>query len=274
MRGDGRKHEARKLRARIDHHAHRAETEDQVAQRHGCRRTHRRLDLRRVGRQPRDDLAGLIDVEERGRELHDACEDVAPEIGDDALAERDHEVIAGGTGKGEDHCKHHQHGEIGVDEAGIGIGEAVIDHPANGQRQGQRGGRCNGQRDGSADREAAVTREIRQHGCERAYGPARRRLFFLSWHRAPRSPVTGPQPCAPPRRQSCATAICCRPGPVPIRRTMQRSQVFRAALVIPQTFMYRHGIELGSRGPRAVCGFIYVFGPKVAMPCDNWTLEL
>ncbi|VTZ61881.1 conserved hypothetical protein [Sinorhizobium medicae] len=55
---------------------------------------------------------------------------------------------------------------------------------------------------------------------------------------------------------------------------MQRSQVFRAALVIPQTFMYRHGIELGSRGPRAVCGFIYVFGPKVAMPCDNWTLEL
>lgn len=38
--------------------------------------------------------------------------------------------------------------------------------------------------------------------------------------------------------------------------------------------MYRHGIELRKPWPRAVRGFIYVFGPKVAMPCDNWTLEL
>ncbi|APG85796.1 hypothetical protein SAMCCGM7_Ch3067 [Sinorhizobium americanum CCGM7] len=69
-------------------------------------------------------------------------------------------------------------------------------------------------------------------------------MVLLSWHVTPRSPVT------------------------------EGRLVFRAALVIPRTFMYRHGIELKKPWPRAVRGFIYVFGPKVAMPCDNWTLEL
>ena len=52
------------------------------------------LDLHRIGGQPRDDLAGLVDVEEGGRQPGDMGEDVAAEIGDDALAERDDEIIA------------------------------------------------------------------------------------------------------------------------------------------------------------------------------------
>jgi hypothetical protein len=51
-------HEGGKLQARDYHHCGRTDEQDEIAQRERNGSAHRRLDLRRVGGEPRDDLAG------------------------------------------------------------------------------------------------------------------------------------------------------------------------------------------------------------------------
>ena len=60
----------------------------EIAQHDRHRGADSRFDLGRVGGEPRDHLAGLRLVEERGREPRADGEDLAAQIGDDALAER------------------------------------------------------------------------------------------------------------------------------------------------------------------------------------------
>ena len=58
-----------------------------VAQRDRHRRADRGLDLGGVGGQPRDQFAAARGIEERRRQRDQMREHVAPEIGDDALAD-------------------------------------------------------------------------------------------------------------------------------------------------------------------------------------------
>ena len=92
--GNGDEHVGRKTRAGDDHHRHRADAEDCVAQGERGRRADAGLDLRGVGGEPRDDLAGPVDVKEGRRQPGDVLEDVASQIGDDALSDQDDEVVA------------------------------------------------------------------------------------------------------------------------------------------------------------------------------------
>ena len=125
-------------RARHHHHDGGADEEDEVAQRDRGARPDRRLDLRGVGGQPRDELAGAGGVEEGGGEAHQVREKVAPEVGDDALAERDDEVVARRARQREQAGKHDQGEKAAVDEGGVRAGEADVDHRADGERHRQR----------------------------------------------------------------------------------------------------------------------------------------
>ena len=80
--------------ARRHHHGDRADEEEEVAQRHRRRRAEGGLELRRVGREARGDLAGLLGVEEAGVETGEMIEEVGAEVGDDPLAERHDEIVA------------------------------------------------------------------------------------------------------------------------------------------------------------------------------------
>ena len=76
----------------------------------------RGLDLRGVGGEPRQDLAGLGLVEEGGRQRGQVVEHVAAQVGDDALAERDDEVVAHRARHREHAGDRDHHGEIAVDQ--------------------------------------------------------------------------------------------------------------------------------------------------------------
>ncbi len=91
-------------------------------------RADRGLDLRRVGGQPRDHLAGLGLVEENGRQRCDMREHVAAQIGDDALAERGDEVVAERARQRQYRCDPDHDQEIAVDQRHAAGGEAEIDH--------------------------------------------------------------------------------------------------------------------------------------------------
>ena len=91
---NGDQHIGRQLRAGHDHHRDRADEHEEIAQRDRGRGAERRLQLRGVGGQARDDLAGLFGVEEARVEPGQMGEEVAAQIGDDPLAERHDEVVA------------------------------------------------------------------------------------------------------------------------------------------------------------------------------------
>jgi hypothetical protein len=131
-------HQRREPRARPHHHGGGAEEQDEVAERDRGRGPEGSLDLRRVRRQPRGQLAGSGLVVEGRRERQQVPEHRRAKIGDDALAERGDEIVAGGRSEGE-HGDHHQHGgEILVHERGIGVREAVVDDPPHGERHRER----------------------------------------------------------------------------------------------------------------------------------------
>ena len=74
-------------------------------------------------------------------------EDIAAQIGDDALAERHDEIVARARGERE-HGDDADHGaEIGVDQPGAAAEKAVIDHPPDRDRHDQRRGGGDDQRD-------------------------------------------------------------------------------------------------------------------------------
>ena len=116
-------------------------------------------------------------------------EDLAPEIRDDALAERDDEIVAHGAGEREQAGQHEEHREIGIDEARVGAGEAVVDHAAHGDRQDEgRDGGGDERDDGAAD-ETAIAAYIGSEPAQRTNVLARglflRDVFCLCGHHTP-----------------------------------------------------------------------------------------
>ena len=89
---DRREHKGGKPRARHHHHGARAHEQDDVAQRNGNRGTHRGLDLRGVGGEPRDQFAGLGRIEVGGRERDQMAEHALAQIGHDPFAQRGDEI--------------------------------------------------------------------------------------------------------------------------------------------------------------------------------------
>ena len=133
------------------HHRDRPEEQDGVAQGERGGGADRRPDLRRVGRQARDDLTGQRLVVEGRRQPRQMGEDIVADIRYDTLAEGDDEIVTAGAGDRENCRQHHQHGEISVDETRAARREAVVDDPAHGQRQGKRGERGERQEDDGRD---------------------------------------------------------------------------------------------------------------------------
>ena len=182
---DGAEHEGGEPRARHQHHGGGAEEQHDVAQRDRDRGADRGLDLGGVGGEPRYQFAGLRGVEERRREDGDAVEHRVAQIGDDALADAGHEVVAHGARERE-HGHHRDHdAEIFVDQTGaVGV-EAVVDHAANRDRHRegrQRGDEKGGQR---GDYPGAVAHDEGDQPDERleaartrALGRRRRRWTF------------------------------------------------------------------------------------------------
>ena len=104
-------------------------------------------------------------------------EEIAAQIGDDALAERHHEVVAGARGERE-HRDDADHGdEIKADEPGVGLGEAVVDHPPDRDRHDERRRRGDDQRCDRRDDPAAIVPGVGQQGPQGAQRSARRRLW-------------------------------------------------------------------------------------------------
>ena len=140
--GNGDQDERRQARARIDHHAGRAEEQEQIAERDGGRRAEGRFDERRVGGEPGDEFAGAGIVVEARRQFREMGDDGGPHIGNDTLAKRHDEVIARGTGAGEEARDRDHRAEIQIDDPALIGREAEIDDAAERERhdQGCRGG--------------------------------------------------------------------------------------------------------------------------------------
>ena len=92
--GNRQQHEAGETRAGDHHHRRRAKEHHEIAQRDRHGGADRGFDLRGVGREPRHQFAAARGIEEGWREREQMRKHVAPEIGDDPLADRHHEVVA------------------------------------------------------------------------------------------------------------------------------------------------------------------------------------
>ena len=163
----------RKSWAGRDHHRGRADEQEEVAQRDRRGGAERRLQLRGVGGEARDDLAGLFLVEEARIEPRQMREQVAAQIGHDPLAERHHEIEPRPRREREhgDHPDHRD--EIVMDEPDAPFREAVVDHAANREGDGERGGRSHEEGDQRERYPAAMAQRIGQEGLERAERSAR-----------------------------------------------------------------------------------------------------
>ena len=161
-------HEQRQPRAGDHHHGGGADEQHDVAQRDRHRRADRGLDLGGVGGEPREDLAGLGLVEIGDRERREVVEHVAAQVGDDALAERDDEVVARRARHREHAGDRDHHREIAVDQVHALVGEPEVDHAAHRERHRQRRQRRDQQRGQRRERPAAVARDI---GDEREQRP-------------------------------------------------------------------------------------------------------
>ena len=164
---NGAEHERRQLRARHHHHDRCADEQHQVAQRDRYRGADRGLDLGGVGGQPRQQLAALRSVEERGRQRGEMAEHLGAQVGDDALAERGDEVVAHGAGDGEHRRHRDHHREIAVDQLDAFRREAEVDHAPHRDRHDQRRERRDHQRDEGGNDAAAIAQHIGQELLER-----------------------------------------------------------------------------------------------------------
>ena len=163
-----REHISREFRAGHHHHRDRADEHEEVAQRDRGGRAECRLELGRIRRQAGDDLPGLFVVEERRVEPGELGEELGAEVRHDPFAERRHEIVAGAGGEREygDDPDHRQ--EIAPDQAGVGIREAEVDHPAHRQRNDQRRRRSDHERNERRRHAPAVGEGVRQHRFEGA----------------------------------------------------------------------------------------------------------
>ena len=114
-------------------------------------------------------------------------EDGVADIGDDPLAEPHDEIEADGRTEGE-HGDHAQHDcEILVDQRRIVLAEAVVDHPADGDRHNQGGAGGDEQGEEGDDDPAAVAVKVGREPGQRpqiaALGPAAGCIFVGIAHR-------------------------------------------------------------------------------------------
>ena len=135
---DRGQHQHRQARTGDDHHHRRTHEQQDVAQSDRGGRAEGRLDLGRIRREPRHDLARLGPVEEGRIKRGQMAEHILPYGRDDALAQRDHQIIAGGTGHGQDQHDADQRHEVIIFQCGIAGLESGVDHPPERQRQQQR----------------------------------------------------------------------------------------------------------------------------------------
>jgi hypothetical protein len=92
------------------------------------------------------------------------AEHVAAQIGDDALAQRGHEVVARGA-RQRQHGRNRDHNaEIAVDQAQALAGETKIDHAAHRERNRKRGQCRDHERAQSGCRTAAIAPDIGNEG--------------------------------------------------------------------------------------------------------------
>lgn len=109
-------------------------------------------------------------------------EDGVADIGDDALAEPHDEVEADGRTERQHGDDAEHDGEILVDQGGIGLGKAMVDDPADGDRhdQGGAGGDEKGKKGDDDPAPVAVEKggEARQRPQIAALGPPAG-LFFI-----------------------------------------------------------------------------------------------
>ena len=163
-----RKHEGGQTRTRRHHHDAGADEQHEIAQGDRDRRAGRGLDLRGVGGQPRDHLAGPGFIEEGGRQRGEVGEDVAAQVGDHALAERGDEVVAERAREREHRGNADHDQKVAVDERQATRGEAEVDHAPHRDRHGQR---RQGREDQSAERRQRPTTVAPDVGEERRERP-------------------------------------------------------------------------------------------------------
>ena len=232
-----------------------------VAQGDRNRRADRGLDLRGVGGEPRDHLAGLGFVEKVGGERGQMREHVAAQIGDDALAERGDEEVARRAGEREQRRDADHDQKVAVDQRDAARGEAEIDHAPHRDRHDQRGQRRHDQRAERGKRAPAVAFDVGQERSERPQIG----LALVRPHRAgaPRPPARLPSrvPTASPRsvasivigrevhapqclfaarrRLRPDNAACGRPGNVRMSRSVRLSRRARRGIEPPNSNEHR-----------------------------------
>ncbi len=159
---DGAEHECRQPWARHHHHDAGSDEQHEVAQSNGYGSPDGGLDLRRVGREPRQHFAGPGFIEKGRRQRRHMGEHVAAQIGDDALTKRGDEVVAGGARERE-HRRNADHDqEIVVDEMEAMSGKAEVDHAPHRNRNDQRRQCRQDQRHKRRQRPPAVALNVRQ----------------------------------------------------------------------------------------------------------------
>ena len=104
-------------------------------------------------------------------------EEIAAQIGDDALAERHHEIVTRARGEREHRDDADHRDEVITDVPGVGLGETVVDHPPDRDRHRQGRRRCDDQRGDPGDDLAAVLPRVGQEGTQGVQRSARRRLW-------------------------------------------------------------------------------------------------
>ncbi len=107
-------------------------------------------------------------LEECRTEVGDVAEDVAAQVGDDALAQPVDVVEARGAGDREDEADDDQHGEVAVDEQAVVGAEAEVDHPAHGHRNDERGDSRDDERNAGQRQLERVAGKIRPQRQQRA----------------------------------------------------------------------------------------------------------
>ena len=168
---DGQDHEDEggKPGARPEHQRERAGEQEEVAKHQGRGRAERRLQLRRIRRETRDQFADPRAVIEYGIEPREMAEDVGPQVRDDPFAEGHHQEVTRARGHSQ-HGDDRQHGqEIRVDERRLVRGEAEVDDPPDRHRDHEGRGRSGGQRDECAGYAPPVADRVgkdRQQGAE------------------------------------------------------------------------------------------------------------
>ena len=98
--------------------------------------------------------------------------DITAKVGDHALADGDHEIVAHGTRNRENDGHDDHHGEVSVDEAAVGRLEAVVEHATDGYRQGEGRRRCEAEENQRPGNQSPVVSQIGVEAGQRLQGAA------------------------------------------------------------------------------------------------------